>query len=74
VAVGPQEGARIADEALAATVKLHERMRAHTGPTLVAAQALSDALRAGKKLLVFGNGGSAGGPAPPPGRSGGGGF
>ena len=55
---GP-DGARIADEALAATVKLHERMRAHLGPTLVAAQALSDALKAGKKVLVFGNGGSA---------------
>jgi D-sedoheptulose 7-phosphate isomerase len=53
------DGARIADDALAATVKLHERMRAHLGPTLLAAQALSDALRAGKKLLVFGNGGSA---------------
>jgi len=53
------DGARIADEALAATVKLHERMRGHLGPTLVAAQAMSDALRAGRKLLVFGNGGSA---------------
>jgi D-sedoheptulose 7-phosphate isomerase len=51
--------ARMADEALAATIKLHERMRANLGPTLVAAQALSDALRAGKKVLVFGNGGSA---------------
>jgi len=50
---------RIAEEALAASIKLHERMRTNLGPTLVAAQALSDALRAGNKLLVFGNGGSA---------------
>ena len=50
---------RIAEEALAASIKLHERMRANLGPTIVAAQALSDALRAGNKLLVFGNGGSA---------------
>jgi len=50
---------RIAEDALAATIKLHDRMRANLGPTLVAAQALSDALQAGHKLLVFGNGGSA---------------
>ena len=50
---------RMADEALAATIALHERMRADLGPTLAAAEALSDALRAGGKLLVFGNGGSA---------------
>src|SRR3954453_12233824 len=51
--------ARIADETLAAAAKLHERMRANLGPTLVAGQALSDALQAGHKVLVFGNGGSA---------------
>jgi D-sedoheptulose 7-phosphate isomerase len=50
---------RIADDALAAAVKLHDRMRAQVGPTLVAAQALADALQAGGKVLVFGNGGSA---------------
>src|SRR5512146_984955 len=54
-----RDAARIADETLAAAAKLHERMRANVGPTLVAAQAISDALRAGGKLLVFGNGGSA---------------
>ncbi len=53
------DAARIADDALAAAVKLHERMRTQLGPTLVAAQALSGALKAGRKLLVFGNGGSA---------------
>jgi len=51
--------ARMAEAALAATIKLHERMRDNLGPTLVAAQALSDALQAGRKVLVFGNGGSA---------------
>ena len=54
-----RDAARIADEALAGAVKLHERMRAQVGPTLVAAQAIADALKAGGKLLVFGNGGSA---------------
>lgn len=54
-----RDGARIADDTLAAAAKLHERMRANVGPTLVAAQALTDALTAGGKVLVFGNGGSA---------------
>jgi D-sedoheptulose 7-phosphate isomerase len=54
-----RDAARIADEALAAASSLHERMRGSVGPTLVAAQTLSDALKAGGKLLVFGNGGSA---------------
>src|SRR3954465_1942388 len=54
-----RDGARIAEEALAAPAQPHDRLRAHLGPTLVAAQALSDALQAGHKLLVFGNGGSA---------------
>jgi D-sedoheptulose 7-phosphate isomerase len=51
--------ARKADEWFTATILLHERMRGSLGPALVAAQAISDALRAGRKLLVFGNGGSA---------------
>jgi len=54
-----RDGARIADDTLVAAAKLHDRMRANVGPVLVAAQALADALVAGKKLLVFGNGGSA---------------
>ena len=53
------DGARIAEKALAATIALHERVRANPGSTLLAAQAMSDALKAGGKLLVFGNGGSA---------------
>ena len=54
-----RDGSRLADAAFAAAIALHGRMRMNLGPTLVAAQAMSDALGAGKKLLVFGNGGSA---------------
>jgi D-sedoheptulose 7-phosphate isomerase len=57
--MAPRDGARIAEDTFAAAVKLHDRMRANLGPTLVAAQAISDSLKAGRKLLVFGNGGSA---------------
>ena len=54
-----RDGARLAEKAFATAIALHERTRANLGPALVAAQAMSDALRAGKKLLLFGNGGSA---------------
>ena len=50
---------RRAEDAFAAAIKLHERVRGNLAPALVAAQAISDALKAGHKLLVFGNGGSA---------------
>jgi D-sedoheptulose 7-phosphate isomerase len=52
--------ARLADRALATSIALHERMRGQLGATLVAAETMSEALKAGRKLLVFGNGGSAG--------------
>src|SRR5436190_6755523 len=51
--------ARLADKVFEASIALHERMRGNLGTTLVAAEAMVDALKAGKKLLVFGNGGSA---------------
>jgi D-sedoheptulose 7-phosphate isomerase len=54
-----QDAARLADKALAATIALHDRMRTTLGATLLASQAMLDAIQAGKKLLVFGNGGSA---------------
>jgi D-sedoheptulose 7-phosphate isomerase len=57
--VAARDHSRLADTVFAATVALHQRMRANPGPTLVAAQAMADALKAGRKLLVFGNGGSA---------------
>jgi len=50
---------RQAEDTFAATIKVHERVRSNLGPAVVAAQAISDALKAGHKLLVFGNGGSA---------------
>lgn len=53
------DAAQLADKAFAATIALHDRMRATLGSTVLAAQAMRDALRAGQKLLVFGNGGSA---------------
>ena len=54
-----RDHARLAESVFAAAVALHERLRQNPGPTLVAAQAMADALRNGRKLLVFGNGGSA---------------
>jgi D-sedoheptulose 7-phosphate isomerase len=55
---GP-DGSRIAQHAFAATIALHERVGRNVGPALLAARAIADALKAGGKLLVFGNGGSA---------------
>jgi D-sedoheptulose 7-phosphate isomerase len=57
--VSPSDGARLAETAFTASIGLHERMRANLGSTLLAAQAIAGALKAGRKLLVFGNGGSA---------------
>lgn len=54
-----RDHSRLADTVFAAAIALHERVRANAGPTLVAAQAMAEALKAGRKLLVFGNGGSA---------------
>ena len=47
------------DATLDATVALHAHMKQHAGPVLEAAAAIGGALRAGGKLLLFGNGGSA---------------
>jgi D-sedoheptulose 7-phosphate isomerase len=49
----------LADKAFTASIALHERMRGNLASTLAAAQAMAEALKLGKKLLVFGNGGSA---------------
>ena len=54
-----RDEARIADAVFAATIALHERVRANLGSALLAARTMADAVRAGRKLLVFGNGGSA---------------
>ena len=53
------DDARLADAACAAASALHERMRQNLGPTVAAAAAVRDALSAGNKVMVFGNGGSA---------------
>ena len=54
-----REGVRRGEEVFAAAIKIHDRVRSNLGPAIVAAQAISDALKTGHKLLVFGNGGSA---------------
>ena len=54
-----RDHSRLAEHVFSAAVALHERVRANLGPALVAAQAMSEAVRSGRKLLVFGNGGSA---------------
>ena len=47
------------ERTLDAAIALHEHMRQHAQPVLDAAAAITGALRAGGKLLLFGNGGSA---------------
>ena len=47
------------ERTLKASMALHGHMQQHAQPTLDAAAAIVGALRAGGKLLVFGNGGSA---------------
>jgi len=47
------------EDTLTAAVALHERAKQHPQPVLDAAAAIIGALKAGGKLLVFGNGGSA---------------
>jgi len=57
--VSSQEAARLAEKAFAATIALHDRMRVNLGSTLLAAETMLEAIKAGRKLLLFGNGGSA---------------
>jgi D-sedoheptulose 7-phosphate isomerase len=56
--VGDDARARFAGT-LAATIALHERALRQPQPVIDAAASISGALKAGGKLLVFGNGGSA---------------
>lgn len=51
--------AAILDETLAATIAAHERARKDPAAVLAAADAVLACVRAGGKLLLFGNGGSA---------------
>jgi phosphoheptose isomerase len=56
--VGDERRALLEDT-LTAAIALHERAKAHAQPVVDAADAIIGALKAGGKLLVFGNGGSA---------------
>ncbi len=52
--------ARLVDDAFTDTIAVHTRVRQDcAGPVIAAADALTAALRAGRKVLVCGNGGSA---------------
>ena len=52
--MGGDSGALV-DRALTDTIALHEHMRQHAQPVVDAAAAISVSLRAGGKLLLFGN-------------------
>jgi D-sedoheptulose 7-phosphate isomerase len=58
-ALSREEAATIAEDAFAGAIALHERMRRHLGPTVMAALAMREALGHGGRVLAFGNGGSA---------------
>jgi len=58
--MSPDASARLVAETLAEAARLHEcARRADPGPVLAAAAAIVESLRAGGKVLFFGNGGSA---------------
>jgi D-sedoheptulose 7-phosphate isomerase len=57
--VNREEAATVADAVFAGAIALHERVRRHLGPTVLAALAMRDVLGGGGRILVFGNGGSA---------------
>ena len=57
--ISREEAAAITDAIFAGTIALHERVRGHLGPTILAALTMRDAIEAGGRILVFGNGGSA---------------
>ena len=57
--ISREEAAAITDGVFAGAIALHERVRRQTGPTIVAAFAMREAIARGGRVLVFGNGGSA---------------
>ncbi|HYT66929.1 MAG TPA: SIS domain-containing protein [Vicinamibacterales bacterium] len=57
--ISRDEAVAITDGVFAGAIALHERVRSHLGPTIVAALAMRDAITRGGRILVFGNGGSA---------------
>jgi D-sedoheptulose 7-phosphate isomerase len=57
--ISREEAAAISDAIFAGTIALHERMRGQLGPAILAALAMREAIQAGGRILLFGNGGSA---------------
>ena len=57
--VSREDAASVAEAVFAGTIALHERVRQHLGPTVLASLAMREAIAAGGRILVFGNGGSA---------------
>jgi D-sedoheptulose 7-phosphate isomerase len=57
--ISREEAAAITDAIFAGTIALHQRVRTHLGPTILAALAMREAIATGGRILVFGNGGSA---------------
>lgn len=57
--ISREEAAAVADAVFAGAIALHERIRRQSGPTIVAALAMREAIARGGRVLVFGNGGSA---------------
>lgn len=57
--ISREEAAAIVDNVFAGAVALHDRVRRHTGPLIMAGLAMRDAIANGGRIFVFGNGGSA---------------
>jgi len=57
--ISREEATAITDAIFAGTIALHQRVRSQLGPTILASLAMREAIAAGGRILVFGNGGSA---------------
>jgi D-sedoheptulose 7-phosphate isomerase len=57
--ISREEATAIADSVFASAIALHQRVRGHLGPAVIAALAMRETIAAGGRILVFGNGGSA---------------
>jgi len=59
MSISREEATAIADGVFAGAIALHQRVRGHLGPTVMASLAMRETIAAGGRILVFGNGGSA---------------
>lgn len=59
MAIKLEEAAAITDAAFAGAIALHDRMRPQLATTVQAGLSIRDAVAAGRKILICGNGGSA---------------